>query len=133
MLLGPLVGLQHLYCFFNPRQRDPQVFLETTSKGLKMTDTEPTVFLLGSDPDVGTAVVYQCQKTWDDLHAFGHDDVRYCDSCKQAVYQVIDVEGYQRAVAQRRCVMAEGRSVKGGEPAMFVGKPGAQHYRVESA
>ena len=97
-----------------------------------MTDTEPTMFLLGRDPDGGTVVVYQCQKTWDDLQASGHDDVRYCDRCKQAVYQVIDVEGYQRAVAQRRCVMAEGQSVEGGESAMFVGKPGAQHYEVES-
>ena len=29
--------------------------------------------------------------------------------------------------------MGEGRSVEGGEPAMFVGKPGAQHYVAESA
>jgi len=97
-----------------------------------MTVTEPTVFLLGRGLDVGTVVVYKCQKTWDALQASGHDDVRYCDRCKQAVYQVIDVEGFQRAVAQRRCVMAEGRSVEGGEPAVFVGKSGAQHYEVES-
>ena len=97
-----------------------------------MTDAEPTVFMLGSDPGVGTVVVYKCQRTWDDLQASGHDDVRYCDRCKQAVYQVIDVVSFHRAVAQRRCVMAEGRSVKGGEPAMFVGTPGVPHYKVES-
>ena len=98
-----------------------------------MADTKPTAFLLGRDPDGGTVVVYQCQKAWDDLQASGHDDVRYCDRCKQAVYHVIDVEGYQRAVAQRHCVMAEGGGVEGGEPARFVGKPGAQHYEVEFA
>ena len=75
-----------------------------------MTNTEPTVVLLGSDLDVGTVLVYQCQKTWDDLQATGHDDVRYCDRCKQAVCHVIDV----KELSECRCPKAlrDGRRSK---------------------
>ena len=98
-----------------------------------MTDTEPTVFLLGTDPDGGTVVVYRFQKSWDDLQTSGHDDIRYCGSCKQSVHRVIDIKGFQRAVAHGRCVMIQGRSVVGGEQALVVGEPGAARYKASIA
>ena len=95
-----------------------------------MTDTKPTTFLLGNEPNANPVQVYQCQKRWDELQTSGHDDVRYCDSCKQSVHRVIDVQGFQRAVAQGRCVMIQGCSVVGGEQAQFVGEAGAARYEL---
>ncbi|MDO8775190.1 MAG: hypothetical protein Q7K57_42090 [Burkholderiaceae bacterium] len=97
-----------------------------------MTDTKPTVFLLGNEPDASVVQVYRCQKNWDDLQISGHDDVRYCDNCKQVVHRVIDVQGFQQAVAHGRCVMIEGRSVVGGGQAQVVGEAGAVHYEIAS-
>ncbi len=91
-----------------------------------MTDLKPTVIFLGGKPDGGPVQVYQCQKGWDELQTSDHDDVRYCGSCKQSVHRVIDVQGFQRAVAQGRCVMIEGRSVVGGEQAQVVGESARQ-------
>ena len=98
-----------------------------------MTDTKPTTFLLVNEPDASPVQVYQCQKRWDDLQTSDHDDVRYCDNCKQSVHRVIDVQGFQRAVAHGRCVMIEGRRVVGGEQAQFVGEAGAAHYELFTA
>ncbi len=98
-----------------------------------MTDTKPTTFLLVNEPDASPVQVYQCQKRWGDLQTSDHDDVRYCDSCKQSVHRVIDVQGFQRAVAHGRCVMIEGRSVVGGEQAQVVGEAGAAHYELFTA
>ena len=98
-----------------------------------MTDTKQTTFLLGNEPNANPVQVYQCQKRWDELQTSGHDDVRYCDSCKQSVHRVIDVQGFQRAVAQGRCVMIQGCSVVGGEQAQFVGEAGAARYETSTA
>ena len=98
-----------------------------------MTDLKPTVIYLGGKPDGGPVQVYQCQKRWDELQTSGHDDVRYCESCKQSVHRVIDVQGFQRAVAHGRCVMIQGRSVVGGEQAYVVGRAGAAHYELFTA
>ena len=98
-----------------------------------MTDTKPTTFLLGNEPNANLVQVYQCQKRWDELQTSGHDDVRYCDNCKQSVHRVIDVQGFQRAVAHGRCVMIQGRSVVGGEQAQVVGEAGAAHYELFTA
>ena len=98
-----------------------------------MTESKPTVIFLGGKPDGGLVQVYQCQKRWDDLQTSDHDDVRYCGSCKQSVHRVIDVQGFQRAVAQGRCAMIEGRSVVGGEQAQVVGEPGAAHCGLFTA
>ena len=93
-----------------------------------MTDTKPTTFLLGNEPDASVVQVYRCQKNWDDLQTSGHDGERYCNNCKQAVHRVIDVQGFQRAMAHGRCVMIVGRSVAGGEQAQVVGEAGAVPY-----
>lgn len=98
-----------------------------------MTDTQPTTFLLGNEPDASPVQVYQCQKRWDELQTSGHDDVRYCGSCKQSVHRVIDVQGFQRAVAHGRCVMIQGRSVVDGEQAQVVGEAGSAHYPAAQA
>ena len=98
-----------------------------------MTDTKPTTFLLGNEPNASPVQVYQCQKSWDELQTSSHEDVRYCDSCKQSVHRVIDVQGFQRAVAHGRCVMIEGRSVVGGEQAQVVGEAGSAHYEAPTA
>ena len=98
-----------------------------------MTDTKPTTFLLGNEPNANPVQVYQCQKRWDDLQTSDHDDVRYCDNCKQSVHRVIDVQGFHRAVAHGRCVMIQGRSVVGGEQAQVVGEAGAAHYPAAQA
>ena len=98
-----------------------------------MTETTPTTIFLGSTPESAAVRNYQCQKQWDELQTSGHDDVRYCDSCKQSVHRVIDVQGFQRAVAQGRCVMIQGCSVVGGEQAQFVGEAGAARYETSTA
>ena len=98
-----------------------------------MTDSKPTVIFLGGKPDGGPVQVYQCQKGWDELHASEHEDVRYCGNCKQSVHRVIDIQGFQRAVAQGRCVMIEGRSVVGGDQAQFVGEASAARYELFTA
>jgi hypothetical protein len=94
-----------------------------------MTDTKPTVYLLGNEPDAGPVEVYQCQKNWNDLQISGHDDVCYCDSCKQSVHRIIYVQGFERAVAHGRCLMIEGHSVVGGEQAQVVGEEGVGALR----
>lgn len=98
-----------------------------------MTDTKPTAFLLSDEPNASPVQVYQCQKRWDELQTSGQEDVRHCDSCKQSVYRVIDVQGFQRAVAHGRCVMIEGRDVVRGAQAIALGKPGSVNYRVTAA
>ena len=98
-----------------------------------MTDTKPTTFLLGNEPNANPIQVYPCQKRWDDLQTSGHDDVRYCGSCKQSVHRVIDIQGFQRAVGHGRCVMIHGRSAVGGEQVVIVGEPGAALYRAPTA
>ncbi len=98
-----------------------------------MTDIEPTTFLLGNEPNANPVQVYQCQKRWDELQISGHGDVRYCDSCKQSVHRVIDIYCFERAVADGRCVMIQGRSVVGGEQVIIVGEPGTAPYEAPTA
>ena len=68
-----------------------------------MTDSDPTVLYLKRDADAASVQVYRCLKAWDALQVTDQKEVRYCDSCKKSVYQVIDMEGYEHAVAKSRC------------------------------
>ncbi len=100
-----------------------------------MTVTNPTTFLLsnGHHSAASSVQVYQCQRQWDDLQVSGHEDVRFCDSCRRTVHKVVDVEGFQRAVAQARCVMAHGRNTVDGAPIFVVGMAAAKPYGLDSA
>ncbi len=98
-----------------------------------MTGTKATNVFLNSAHDGATVRVYQCQKQWDELQISGHDDVRYCDSCKQSVHRVIDIHCFERAVAHGRCVMIHGRNAVGGEQVVIVGEPGAAPYEAPTA
>lgn len=64
-----------------------------------MTETKATVVFLDSAHNRPVVRVYQCQKQWDDLQPSGDEGVRFCDHCQQAVHQVVDAYGFQRAVA----------------------------------
>ena len=97
-----------------------------------MPDPSPTNLELPGKIATSQVRVYQCQKRWGDLEASGHADVRYCDSCKQTVHRVVDVEGFQRAVAQSRCVMVQGRDADDGTPAYIVGKVTMKVYQVDA-
>lgn len=97
-----------------------------------MPDPSPTNLELPGKIATSQVRVYQCQRRWQDLGATGHADVRYCDSCKQDVHRVVDVEGFQRAVANSRCVMAQGRDVVDGTSVLVVGMADAKAYEVDS-
>lgn len=96
-----------------------------------MTEAVPTAIQMEADSAATPVHVYRCQKAWDELQATGHDDVRHCNQCNQSVYQVVDVDGFRRAVAQGRCVMVQGYQRGRNESATFVGKPGSTRHEVD--
>ena len=65
------------------------------------------------------AVVYACRMKWDELERTASDLVRFCAHCSQPVFQVGDINEFERAVAARRCVMVMPKP--GG--AMWIGEP----------
>lgn len=95
-----------------------------------MADSEPTTLHLKTDADTSSVQVYRCMKTWDELQATDHDEVRYCDSCKQSVYQIIDMAGYEQAVAKGRCVMVEGHDPKSKKQHVIVGNVEVAKYNT---
>ena len=95
-----------------------------------MTDSEPTTLSLKPDSDASSVWVYRCLKAWGALQATDQKEVRYCDSCKQSVYQVIDMDGYEQAVAKRRCVMVEGYDSTTGAQRTVVGNVDVPPYRT---
>lgn len=96
-----------------------------------MPDLKPVEVALTSVNSSATVTVYSCQIGWDELTPTGIDGVRHCVCCSQNVYLVTDVEGFQRAVAQGRCVMAQGTDTENGAPARVVGKAQPAPYRLD--
>ncbi|WP_394756743.1 hypothetical protein [Rhodoferax sp.] len=95
-----------------------------------MTETKATIVFLDSTHDGATVRVYQCQRQWGELQLSGHEDVRFCGHCRQAVHRVVDVDGFQRAVAQGQCVMVAGFDDTDTAKKMFVGKADVKGYEV---
>lgn len=98
-----------------------------------MTETKATIVFLEGAHNGATVRVYQCQKQWDELQLSGHEDVRFCGHCRQAVHRVVDVDGFQRAVAQGQCVMVTGFDDTDAAKKMFVGKSDVKSYEVDIA
>lgn len=98
-----------------------------------MTDSDPTSIELTGDSAATLVQVYRCRMSWEDLQETDHQDVRYCDNCWQTVNRVVDVEGFRRAVAQSRCVMAQGRNPGDGKPVFVVGMAAAKPYELDSS
>lgn len=98
-----------------------------------MTETKATVVFLDSARNGPVVRVFQCQKSWDDLQPSGDEGVRFCDQCQQAVHQVVDADGSQRAVAQGQCVMVAGYADTESTGKMFVGRADAKSYEVDTA
>jgi hypothetical protein len=98
-----------------------------------MTKTKATIVFLDAAHDGATVRVYQCQRQWGELQLSGHEGVRFCDDCRQAVHRVIDVDGFRRAVAQDQCVMVAGFDETDAAKKMFVGKSDVNSYQVDAA
>ena len=84
---------------------------------------EPTPIHFYKDRDAGgrrLTVVYACRVKWEELERTENDLVRYCTNCSQPVFQVADLNDFERAVAARRCVMVKPEAGH----SMFVGIPG---------
>ncbi len=97
-----------------------------------MTETKPTTVFMSSAPESAAVRIYQCQEHWEELQASGRADVRFCDHCQQEVHRVVDVDGFERAVAQGQCVMVAGFDHADGTAKLFVGQPGAASYEVDA-
>jgi len=93
-----------------------------------LTETKATYIFLDNAPESASVQVYQCQKRWDELELTGHESVRFCDQCKQTVHQVVDVDGFQRAVAQGQCIMVSGFANANAPKSMVVGQPEMNSY-----
>jgi hypothetical protein len=76
--------------------------------------------------------IYQCQKQWDELQSSSRADVRFCDHCRQEVHRVVDVDGFERAVAQVQCVMVAGYDHAALTTKSFVCQPGAVIYEADA-
>ena len=98
-----------------------------------MTATQATEVFLDGVKNGPIVRVYRCQRRWDELQSSGHEDVRFCDHCRRTVHRVVDVDGFQRAVAQRQCVMVAGYADTDQAETSFVGKADAKSYVVETA
>lgn len=98
-----------------------------------MTETKATIVFLGSAHDGATVRVYQCQSQWGELQLSDHKGVRFCEHCRQAVHRVVDVDGFQRAVAQGQCVMVAGFDATDAAEKMFVGKSDTASYELNIA
>ena len=93
-----------------------------------MTNTKPTTIRL-TNTNEGTLVrVNQCQRRWEDLQALGHASVKFCDQCHQEVHQVIDADGFERAVTQGRCVMVAGLDETNEATRLVIGQPDEVRY-----
>ena len=97
-----------------------------------MTETKPTTIFLTNTPESPAVRINQCQKQWDELPASGRADMRFCDHCHQEVHRVVDVDGFERAVAQGQCVMVAGFDHADGTAILFVGQPGGVSYGVDA-
>ena len=89
---------------------------------------EPTPIHFYKDRDADgrrLAVVYACRVKWEELERTANDLVRYCTNCSQPVFQVADLNGFERAVAARRCVMVEPEPGRG----MWLGEPRLDTYK----
>ena len=64
------------------------------------------------------------------LQVTDQKEVRYCDSCKKSVYQVIDMEGYEQTVAKSRCVMVEGYDIKTKKQHVLLGNVEVARYNT---
>ena len=95
-----------------------------------MTDSQPTTFSLKPDSDASSVRVYRCLKAWDALQVTDQKEVRYCDSCKKSVYQIIDMEGYEQTVAKSRCVMVEGYDIKTKKQHVLLGNVEVARYNT---
>ncbi len=98
-----------------------------------MIETKTTEVFLDSALNDPIVRVYRCQRQWDELQSSGHEDVRFCDHCRQTVHRVIDVEGFQRSVAQGQCVMVTGYADTYPTEKGFVGKADVGSYEVDTA
>jgi len=98
-----------------------------------MTETKPTTIFLGTTPESAVVRIDLCQKQWDELQFSGRADVRFCDHCRQEEHRVVDVDGFERAVAQGQCVMVAGFDHADVTTKLFVGQPGAVSYEADAA
>ncbi len=98
-----------------------------------MTETKATVVFLDSARNGPVVRVFHCQKPWDDLQPSGDKSVRFCDHCRQEVHQVVDADGFQRAVAQGQCVMVAGYADTESTEKMFVGRADVKSYEVDTS
>jgi hypothetical protein len=95
-----------------------------------MTDTNPTTIYLTNTPVSAAVQIYQCPKQWDELRSSARADVRFCDHCHHEVHQVVDVDGFERSVAQGQCLMVAGFDQPGKSQKLFVGQPGAASFEM---
>lgn len=98
-----------------------------------MTETKPITIFLGSSPESAAVRIHQCQQQWDELQFSSRPDVRFCDHCQRDVHRVVDVDGFDRAVANGQCVMVAGFDPVEAVRQMFVGQAGALSYEVNAA
>ncbi len=86
-----------------------------------MTDKNPINIIIGTGASARVVPVYQCRKQWSELQVTDDENSRYCDSCKQNVHEIVDLDGYQRAVKYGQCVSIEGRVEGNLDPDRFFG------------
>jgi hypothetical protein len=89
-----------------------------------LTDASPTPIFLTNTPESASVRIYQCQRSWKELQASERADVRFCDHCHQNVHRVLDVDGFERAVARAQCVMVAGFDSADKSRKLYVGQPG---------
>jgi hypothetical protein len=75
----------------------------------KTSDTPTPIHAYNDRDEKGRklALVYECREKWDNLHRTDNDQVRYCTNCSQPVFQVSDVNDFERAVATKQCIMVK--------------------------
>jgi len=96
-----------------------------------MTETKPTTNFLGSTSGNAAVRIDQCQEQWDELQPSVEECVRFCDHCQQSVHQLANADGFQWA--QGQCAMVSGWSAPGKAESVFVGKPGAASYAIDTS
>ena len=98
-----------------------------------MTETKSTSVVLGTTPDSAVVRIYRCQKRWDELPPASWVDVRFCDHCRQEVHRVVDVDGFERAMAQVQRVMVAGFPHAETTTKWVVGQPGGSTYATTAS
>ena len=98
-----------------------------------MTATKSTTVLLGNTPGSAVVRIYRCQKQWDESQPTSCVDVRFCDHCRQEVHRVVDVDGFERAVAQGQCVAVQSFELAAATTKWVVGQPRGSTYATTAS